>query len=57
MSFQPSRMFVGWPGAYPSEGHFSFSSLGLAPALTKDIRLGRKALLRTNALAFYYENS
>jgi hypothetical protein len=54
MSFQPSRMFVGWPGAYPSEGHFSFSTLGLAPALTKDIRLGRKALLVTNALAFYY---
>ncbi len=32
--FQPSQMFAGKAGAYPSEASFSYSTLGCAPDLT-----------------------
>jgi hypothetical protein len=49
-------MFVGKAGAYPRVEHLKGASFGLAPALPTKIRLGRKGLPETNALA-YYENS
>ncbi len=52
---QPSLMFVGKAGAYPSGAPFSFSPLGRALGLTENIRLGWRGLLWTNTLA-YYEN-
>ena len=53
--FQPSLIFVGKAGAYPSEQPFRCSTLGSAPALPANIRQGWKGLLGTNTLA-YYEN-
>ncbi len=57
--FQPSLMFAGKAGAYPSEAPFRCSSLGSYPrlwALPTNIRLGWNGLKGTNTLA-YYENS
>jgi len=44
------------PGAYPRVEHLKGSSIGLAPALPTNLRLGWKFLPGTNTLA-YYENS
>jgi hypothetical protein len=44
--FQPSLMFVGESGEWSA-------SLGLAPALPANIRLGWKGLPVTNAVAYY----
>jgi hypothetical protein len=53
---QPSLMFVGKAGAYPSEASFRCSALAWDPGLTHThIRLDWKGLPGTNILA-YYEN-
>ncbi len=49
-SFQPSLMFAGKAGAYPSEGA---SLLGRLLASPTNLRLGWKGLPRTNTLAYY----
>ncbi len=49
-------MFSGKPRAYPSEAPFGCFTLGQAPGLPANNRLGWKGLPGTNALA-YYENS
>jgi len=41
------------PGAYPREEHLKVVSLGQAPALLANIRLGWKGLPGTNTLAYY----
>jgi hypothetical protein len=48
-------MFVGEPGDQPKVEHLKGASLGYAPALSANIRLGLKGLPQTNTLA-YYEN-
>jgi hypothetical protein len=44
------------PGAYPRVEHLKGASLGWAPALLANIRLGWKGFPGTNTLA-YYEKS
>jgi len=41
------------PGAYPREEHLKGVSLGWAPALPTNIRLGWKSLSGTNAAGYY----
>jgi hypothetical protein len=41
------------PGAYLGEGHLKSALLRYAPALLENIRVGKKGLPRTNALAYY----
>jgi len=47
--FQPSLMFVGKAGAYPSESPLRCSTLGQAPALFVNLRLDWKGLPETEA--------
>ncbi len=54
--FRPSLRFAGMAGAYPSKAPFICFTLGWAPCLNTNIRLGWKGLPGTNTLA-YYENS
>jgi hypothetical protein len=44
------------PGAYPIVEHLKGTTLGLAPFLPTNIRLGWKGFPKTNTLA-YYEHS
>jgi hypothetical protein len=53
---RPSLMFAGKAGAYPIEASFNYSTLGYAPALTANNRLGCKGMTEINTLA-YSENS
>ncbi len=49
---KPSLMFVGEARSLPRVEHLKGDSLGLAPALTANNRLGWKGLPGTNALAY-----
>ncbi len=46
-------MFTTKGGAYPRVEPFRCSTLGQAPGLTQNIRLGWKSLVETNTLAYY----
>jgi hypothetical protein len=52
-AFQPSLMFVGKAGAYPSEAPFRYSTLNRLLALPTNISLAWKGLPRTDTLAYY----
>ncbi len=54
--FQPSLMFAGKAGAYPSEAPLGAPHKGRLLASPTNIRLGWKGLPGTNALT-YYEKS
>ena len=51
--FQPGLMFVNKIGAYGNEAPFRFSTVGHAPVVSTNIRLGWKGLSVTNTLAYY----
>ncbi len=51
--FQPSLMFAGKAEDYPSEAPFWCSTLGYAPALLTNIRLGWNALPGANVIAYF----
>jgi hypothetical protein len=51
--FQPGLMFVIKIGAYGNEAPFRFSTVGYAPVLSLNIRLGWKGQSVTNTLAYY----
>ncbi len=56
--FQPSLMFVGKAGAYPSEKHLSDAPRkGRLLAFPTNITLGWKGLPGINALAYYEKSS
>ncbi len=54
--FKPNLMFVSKAGNYLSEAPFKCYTLGSAPCLTQNIRLGWKILPGKNTRA-YYKNS